>query len=259
MTGADPKFELRRAVSDEDVVAAQRLRYRVFVNELGGDGSLVDHEAGLERDRYDPFFDHLVLFDHARRTEPIDRAVGVYRVMRSDQALACGGFYSEGEYDLSALKSTNRELLELGRSCVDPEYRGSAAMFHLWNGLAQYVADHGTEILFGVASFHGTDIEKLAEPLSYLHQYHLAPEPLRVRVRAEHFRSMDLIRAGELDRKSAMVAMPALIKAYLRFGGSVGEGAFVDRDFNTTDVCLVMDTTQMSEKHRSHYQKEKSA
>ena len=126
-------------------------------------------------------------------------------------------------------------------------------MFHLWNGLAEYVLDRGIEILFGVASFHGTDIAALSGPLSLLHHHHLAPPEMRVRARAPHRQSMDLIAPEALDRKAALAATPALIKAYLRLGGFVGDGAWLDHDFNTTDVCLVMDTGQMSARHRAFY------
>ena len=126
-------------------------------------------------------------------------------------------------------------------------------MFHLWNGLAEYVLSRGIEVMFGVASFHGTDIDALSQPLAYLHHNHLAPPALRVRVRDEHFQTMDLLPADEVDRREAMRLTPALIKAYLRLGGFVGEGAFIDRAFNTTDVCLLMDTVAMSERHRGFY------
>lgn len=126
-------------------------------------------------------------------------------------------------------------------------------MFHLWNGLADYVAENGIEVLFGVASFHGTDVGSLAQPLAYLHHHHLAPKALRVCARADHFQAMDVLPADQLDRTLAMARTPALIKAYLRFGGFVGEGAWIDHAFNTTDVCLVMDTDQMSDKHREFY------
>ncbi len=259
MADRDPRFELRRAETDEEIRAAQRLRYRVFVEELGADGPLVDHENRLEKDRFDRYFDHLVLFDRQMAPDDPDRAVGVYRVMRNDQAAAAGQFYSEDEYDLSALKSSGRRLLELGRSCVDSCYRGGTSMFHLWNGLARYVAEHQIEVLFGVASFHGTDIMALAEPLSFLHHNHLAPEPVRVRVLPEHFQRTDLIPPDVIDPRRAMKAVPALIKAYLRLGGFVGEGAFIDRAFNTTDVCLVMDTERMNAQYRDYYTREGQA
>ncbi|MFC2967257.1 GNAT family N-acetyltransferase [Acidimangrovimonas pyrenivorans] len=253
MIADDPHFELRLARDAQDLEAAQRLRYRVFVEELGGSGSLVDHERRLERDAFDPVFDHMILVDTRRDAAALDHVVGVYRLLTGDRAAEFGRFYSETEYDLAPLKASGRRLLELGRSCVDADYRGGTAMFHLWNGLADYVLDHGIEVLFGVASFHGTDIEALRMPLAYLHARHLAPEELRVRARPEHFQRMDLVPEDQIDRRAAMVGTPALIKAYLRLGGVVGEGAFVDHDFNTTDVCLLMDTALMSEKHKGFY------
>ena len=247
-----PEFRVRLASTKNDMRAAQRLRYRVFVEELGGDGPMVDHKARLEQDQFDPICDHLILCDTAND----DEVVGVYRLLRDDQARRAGQFYTEAEYDLSQLKSSGRKLLELGRSCLAPEYRGGAAMYHLWTGLAQYVARHSVDILFGVASFHGTDPERLAEPLSLLHQRHLAPDDLRVRVQPEHFQSMDLIAKDRLDVRAAMLQVPPLIKAYLRLGGYVGEGAYVDRAFNTIDVCLIMDTARMTQKYKTMYSKD---
>jgi len=246
-------FHVRIAETEGDLHAAQALRYEVFVRELGGGGAMVDHDLGLERDRFDPFFDHMMVID-----DTTDRVVGVYRLLRSDQAEAAGGFYSEDEYDLSVLKSSGRRLLELGRSCLHRDYRGGMALYHLWNGLADYVAAHKINILFGVASFHGTDPHVLAQPLSLLHHNHLAPPDLRVRSRAGHFQPMDLINPGALDRRRAMLEVPALIKAYLRLGGVVGEGAYVDSTFNTVDVCLVMDTARMNERQSRLYTAERS-
>ncbi|MBU2960407.1 GNAT family N-acetyltransferase [Citreicella sp. C3M06] len=243
----ETEFTVRLARCAQDIRAAQRLRYEVFVEELGGSGALVDHDARLERDRFDPFFDHLLLRD-ARRG---DAVVGVYRLLRDDQARVAGQFYSEDEYDLEPLRRSGRRLLELGRSCLHPDYRGGTAMMHLWQALAGYVAEHGIEVLFGTASFHGTDVARLAEPLSLLHHRHLAPEALRVRSRV--FQSMDLLPEAQIDRKRAMLEVPALIKGYLRLGGTVGEGAFVDHAFNTTDVCLVMDTERLNAKAAGIY------
>ncbi|WPZ20459.1 GNAT family N-acyltransferase [Sulfitobacter faviae] len=244
--GVAADFQVRLAQTEADVQAAQRLRYDVFVRELGGGGPMVDHAAGLERDRFDPYFDHLLLTD--RRC---GKLAGVYRVMRGDMAARAGGFYSAAEYDLAPLVQSGRKLLELGRSCLDPAYRGGTAMHHLWAALAGYVAEHKIEVLFGVASFHGTDTAALAEPLSLLHHRHLAPPELRVRAR--EYAPMDLIPEAELDRRKAMLAVPSLIKAYLRLGGTVGEGAYIDRAFNTTDVCLILDTKQMSARQMRFY------
>lgn len=243
-------LELRLARGEADLRLAQALRYEVFVEELGGDGEMVDHAARLEADRFDPFFDHLMLLDHARKGNP---CVGVYRLMREDQAAAAGQFYCDDEYDLSILKTGPLKLLELGRSCLHADYRGGMAMMHLWNGLAAYVEDHGIDLMFGVASFHGTDARVFAEPLSLLHHRYLAPEDIRVRARADHFQRMDLIAEAELDRVAAARAMPALIKGYLKMGGFVGEGAYIDHPFNTTDICLLMDVKRVSHKQLGLY------
>jgi putative hemolysin len=255
MTPKDPRFALRLARAGADLTAAQRLRYRVFVEELGGNGALVDHDARLERDEFDDHCDHLVLVDLDRDPATLDHVIGVYRLMRRKDADQIGGFYTAREYDLTPLLTHGRNLLELGRSCVDAEYRGGKAMYYLWGGLADYVAEHGIEILFGVASFHGTDVAALAEPLSLLHHRHLAPQALRVRARAERFQRMDLMPEDQIDRPRALRATPALIKAYLRLGGFVGEGAYVDDAFNTTDVCLILDTASLSIRQRDLYTK----
>ncbi len=253
----DPRFSVRLARTAAEVAAAQRLRYRVFVEELGGDGEMVDHAARLERDAFDADFDHLLLWDEARSDrDPRDRVVGAYRLLPPEGFGRIGRYYSEDEYDLSVLRGSGRRLLELGRSCLRPEYRGGTAMWHLWTALAQYVRDREIEVLFGVASFHGTDVAALAEPLSLLHHRHRAPEALRVRARPAHFQPMDLMPEDRIDRRRAMLAVPALIKAYLRLGGFVGEGAFVDHAFNTVDVCLVLDTAQMNARQKAIYTRE---
>ena len=238
-------LNVRLARSEEDRRSAERLRYKVFVEELGGDGPLVDHDNRFERDNFDPIYDQLVLVDDRLDTEGLEHVVGVYRLLM-DECATEHGFYSEGEYDLAVLRSSGRRLLELGRSCVAPEHRGGLGLHMLWKGLADYVRQHQAEVLFGVASLHGTSIESLALPLSHLHNAFLAPPDLRVRAVEHAYQPMDLVPPAEIDRVAAMRAVPPLIKSYLRLGGFVGDGAFVDHAFNTTDICLVMDTAQMN-------------
>lgn len=252
-------FLLKIAATEAELLAAQRLRYRVFVEELGATGPTVDHAARLEKDDFDAVYDHLILIDRRRDADALDHVVGVYRLLRSQVALQGKGFYSSAEYDLAPLISTGRSLLELGRSCVDAQHRGGVAMYLLWNALGAYVLDHGIEILFGVASFHGTDINPIAQSLAYLHHYHLAPADIRVRVRAGHYQSLDLVPKVDIDRVAAMAQTPALIKAYLRLGGHIGDGAYIDRNFNTTDVFLMMDTESMSRRHLAAYARRSEA
>ena len=248
MPDTAPAIIVKIADTQAELRAAQALRYDVFVRELGGDGAMVDHAQGLERDRFDAFCEHLIATDTAS-----GQVVGVYRLLSGERAARAGGFYCETEYDLAPLRRSGRALLELGRSCLHRDHRGGAVMFRLWSALAALVAERGAEILFGVASFHGTDPAALAQPLSMLHHRYLAPPVLRVRARAPHVQRMDLLSPGALDRRRAVLETPALIKAYLRLGGFVGEGAFVDRAFNTTDVCLVLDTARMNDRQRRLY------
>ncbi|MDO8884941.1 MAG: GNAT family N-acyltransferase [Pseudotabrizicola sp.] len=250
---SEDRYEARLATFDADIASALRLRYRVFVEELGADGPGVDHATRTERDEFDAVFDHLVLVDRMADPGQGDHVVGVYRLLPSDRMPRIGRFYSESEFDLTLLKASGRKLLELGRSCIHADHRGGTGMFHLWNALARYVLEHEIDILFGAASFPGTDLAALAEPLSLLHHAHLAPPSLRVRAHGVGAGQVHLLPAAEVDRRKALAATPALIKAYLRLGGFVGEGVFVDHAFNTTDVCLVLDTNRMSQKHKEFY------
>lgn len=256
-SAAAPKTEatfiMRLAANDQDLRAAQALRYEVFVQELGAEGPMVDHAARLEIDDFDTVFDHLLLIDPARGARGENAVVGVYRLLRSDRLGPGARFYSESEFDLDPLRASGRRLMELGRSCVHKDYRGGAAMLHLWNGLADYVLGHGVEVMFGSASLHGTDQAALSQSLSYLFHHHLAPPEYRVHARQAHFAPMDTIAKDAIDRARALAGIPNLIKAYLRLGGFVGQGAWIDHAFNTTDACLVMDTATMSARHRDFY------
>lgn len=243
----EPALVVRLAADAQDLRAAQRLRYAVFVEELGARCVGADHAARLESDAMDPHFDHLLLIDPRVDPATLEHVIGVYRLLPHERAVSLGRFYSDSEYDLSPLRASGRRLVELGRSCVHPAHRRGAAMLHLWNGLAAYVIERDLEILFGVASFPGADPARHAAALSWLAAHHRAPEALRVRVLpGPQAHSMTLLAAETLDRAKALASIPPLIRAYLRLGGFVGEGAFVDQDFNTTDVCLIMDTSAMS-------------
>lgn len=246
-----PKLTCRLASSASDILGVQRLRYQVFVKEWGATGCGVDHARQVETDQFDAYADHLLLIDPTLSAG--EQIVGTYRMMTTTQAKAAGGFYSAHEYDLSVLLNRNADILELGRSCLHPAYRGGTALLQLWQGVGRYVTDHGIDVLFGVASFRGTDAIALAQPLSLLHSDHLAPPSLRVKAREPGACAMDLLPADQRDRRAAMLQMPALIKAYLRLGGVVGEGAYIDRDFNTMDVCLILEAARMTARQRALY------
>jgi putative hemolysin len=253
------RYRVKLAETAVEREGAQRLRYRVFVEEMGAHASPEEHAARREWDAFDPFFDHLILIDvDPEIIDPLDRVVGVYRLMRAAAAAEGSGFYGASEYDLGPILASGRASVELGRSCVAAGHRGGPAMHLLWNGLADFVLSRDIEILFGVASFHGIDPAPVAEALSYLHHHHLAPPDLRVRALGPGRLDMDLVPEREIDAARAVRTRPSLIKAYLRFGGFVGAGAFVDRDFNTIDVCVVMDTGRMTDRYRQFYTRQRS-
>lgn len=234
-------FQVSLARSDNDLRAAQRLRYDVFVAELGSDGAGVDHAARLEADGFDAHADHLLLRD---TTLGKDKVVGVYRLMTARHADQAGGFYSAAEFDLSLLEKSGLRLLELGRSCLHADHRGGPALFALWQGVADYVSKHKIDLLFGTASFHGTDQNALRHPIAHLHETYLAPPHLRVTSKMAG--SVPVLPAGQINRKRAMRDTPALIKSYLKLGGSIGQGVYVDHAFNTTDVCLILEASKLN-------------
>lgn len=246
---AASRLSVRLARDERDLRAAQRLRYRVFIEEMGGSGPLVDHAARLERDALDPVCDHLLLIDEQRDPVHESHVLGAYRLLPGTRLADAGRFYCDSEFDIEPLRRSGRQLLELGRSCMHPDYRGGMGMLQIWQGLADYVRDCEIEILFGAASFHSPDPLSWAQPLSWLHHHHLAPEPLRVHSRYP-FEGY-LLAPELLDRQKALGQMPSLIKAYLRLGGVVGAGVYVDHAFRTTDVCIILDAVAMSAQARA--------
>ena len=242
---------VRLAATAADLDAVQRLRYNVFVAEGGASGPDIDHEAARERDRFDAFADHLLLIDPTRPAR--DEVVGTYRLMTEKHAEAAGSFYSAGEYDLSKLLSNGGRVLELGRTCLDPVYRGGAALVHLWQGIGRYVDEHQIDTLFGAASFPGTNPEAVAQALSLLHHLHRARPDIRAAALGPDAIALDLMGADGVDRRKAMIQMPPLIKSYLRVGGAIGDGAFIDHTFNTIDVCMILETAKLSARQRALY------
>ncbi|SMF74417.1 ornithine-acyl[acyl carrier protein] N-acyltransferase [Tistlia consotensis] len=240
-------LHLRLAESEAEIEASQRLRYQVFVEEMGAEATPERVSTGREHDRFDAFCDHLLLFDTER-----DAVVGTYRFMRRLQADAAGGFYTATEYDIACLLAYPGEIMELGRSCVHPAYRTGIAMQLVWRGIAAYVAYHEITLLFGCASLHGTDPDELSVHLSYLYHHHLGPPALRPRALPERYTEMNRQPADSFDPRKAMQNLPPLIKGYLRLGGYIGEGAVVDKDFGTTDVCVIVKPDLVTEKYRRH-------
>ena len=234
------------------------LRYRIFYDEMAAKPTPEMAARHQDFDDFDPIADHLIAIDRAIGDGP-EAVVATYRLIRREAAAEYGQFYSEDEYDITPLLNWPGPILELGRSCVGEGHRTRSTMTVMWRGLAEYVMHHDIGVMFGCASLHGTNPQELALPLAYLHHFHMAPPELRPRALPERFVDMNLVEAEAIDRKKALVALPPLIKGYLRLGGFVGEGAVVDEQFNTTDVCVIVKTDLVTGKYYRHYTRDQES
>ncbi|MBF0392227.1 MAG: GNAT family N-acetyltransferase [Alphaproteobacteria bacterium] len=202
--------------------------------------------AGLDTDPWDEHCDHLLALADGV-------VVGTYRLIDRRAALRVGGFYSAAEFDISPLLREPGEILELGRSCVDRDWRNRGTLQLLWRGLAEVIARRDVKLLFGCASLPGTDPDTLAPMLTYLHDHHLAPLPTRGR--ALPHRACPLRRpAVNYDPRQMPHALPPLLKGYLKAGAGIGAGAVVDHEFNTTDVLVALRTEAMTARHQRRYE-----
>jgi putative hemolysin len=245
---------LRLAEGQAEIDAAQALRYRVFYEEMGAHADAATRDARRDADEFDAVADHLVVLDHDLGNGA-EAVVGTYRLIRRPGAEKLGRFYSESEYDVAPLLAFPGEVMELGRSCVAGPYRTRGTLNLLWRGIAAYVFRHRISLMFGCASLPGTDLDALAPQLSYLHANHLAPPALRPCALEARRVPMDRLPLDRLDMKAALTALPPLIKGYLRLGGFVGDGAVIDAQFNTTDVCIVVKTDLVTDKYYRHYER----
>ncbi len=253
------KLDVRLATTQEEIAAAQSLRYDIFYDEMGAKPSLEDKAHKRDIDIYDSICDHLLVIDHGDNGTP--KVVGTYRLLREIVARQHRGFYSSGEYDLSPLLSKNfqarigegRQLLELGRSCVHPAYRNLSTINLLWRGIASYLTTHNIGFMFGCASLHGVHATAHDATLSYLYQNHLAGPDLRVRALPEHYVQMNRLSPDKYDVREVVRQLPPLVKGYLRVGCVIGDGAFVDSQFNTTDVFILLPVEGIAARYSDRY------
>ena len=248
-------LEVRLARSGDEVAAAQEVRFRVFYDELGARRSSAHAIEERDSDRFDELCDHLLVFDQALPGPDHRRIVGTYRLLRQEIAAAAGGFYSNDEFELQSLvvRHPARRFLELGRSCVLKQYRSKRTIEVLWQGIYAYITHHGIDVMTGCASFHGIVPAAHAEALSYLHHHCRAAPEWDVRAVAERYCLMDLMPVEAVSPRSAIAALPPLIKGYLRIGARVGDGCVVDHDFSTTDVFIVLPVAAISARYVSYY------
>ena len=250
-------LEVRLAETEAEVEQAQRLRYHIFYEEMAAVPSPKMREQRRDFDKFDEVCDHLLVVDRSVHTDdgqPL--VVGTYRLMRDVDAARVGGFYTSGEFDISKMLEGNAGMrfLELGRSCVLKSYRNrTTTMQLLWKGLLAFVARFSIDLMFGCASFAGTDPDAIALPLSYMHHFYAMPANVAVRARPEIFVPMNRIAKDAIDPKEGLRACPPLLKGYLRAGAFIGDGAVIDRQFATIDVFIYFPLSHIDARYKSRF------
>ncbi len=263
-TGSGPELgrlgalTVRLATTEREIEAAQRLRYRVFREEMAIADEAAPTSMRRDADEFDPICDHLLVFDQSEvtlRSVDAGNIVGTYRLLRQEVADRHFGFYSAREFDVASLRAAHPRLrfLELGRSCVLKPYRNRRTIELLWHGIWSYVLDHGVDAMVGCASFIGTDPTRLALPLGFLRHHAAAPPNWRVAALPGCGTTMDRLGCEAIDTRAAMRALPPLIKGYLRLGARFAETAVVDRRFGTTDVLAVLPVAAINRRYVRHF------
>lgn len=234
-----PVFMISWASNTDEVKEAQRLRYKVFADEMGA--RLPANAEGLDVDEFDAYCDHLLIRDLASL-----KVVGTYRVLPPHKAAEIGRLYSDSEFDLSRLNHLRPKMVELGRSCVHADFRSGAVIMALWSGLAQYMQKHGYEIMLGCASIPMADGGHFAASLyNSLRNEQMAP------VESHAFPRLPL----PLDRLNGglEVEPPPLIKGYLKIGAKICSAPAWDPDFNTADVLTMLRLSEINPRYAKHF------
>lgn len=227
------------ATCESEILAAQKLRYRVFAGEMGA--RLNSRIPGVDRDLYDPYCEHLIV-----RDEDAGQIVGTYRILSPSAARKVGGYYTENEFDITRLQNLRGRIVEIGRSCIAAEYRSGAVIALLWSGLARYMRDNGYDYLMGCASVSmGDGGHHAASLYTRLRATHLAPAEYHVFAR--HPLPLERLRC-DLPAEA-----PPLVKGYLRAGAWICGAPAWDPDFNTADLPIVMPMNRVDGKYARHF------
>ena len=239
-------FTIKIAESNFEIKKAQSLRYKIFFKEKKIKKKSFKFLLQRDYDFYDKISDHLIIIDNNREIR--DNVIGTYRLLRGNCAKLYRGFYTEQEFDISNLKKnfSSKDILELGRSCVHPQYRSGIVLKLLWKGISNYIKMYNIKILMGCASFHGTNPSKFKDEFSLLYESYRLPEDYDVK----SLQSNEISFNKNINHSTTLNKLPPLIKGYLRAGGMVSENFYIDTEFETIDYCVIM----LTEKIVSRYQ-----
>jgi putative hemolysin len=247
-------FVIKLANNKYELKKAQALRYSVFYKEKKAKSNFPKKMMKLDYDKIDKFADHLIVIDKKRKSIK-NKIVGTYRLIRGDVALSFGGFYTSSEFDLTNILNSykHKQILELGRSCVHIDYRNGTTMKLLWKAIAEYIKLYDIKVLLGCASFPGTDVQEFSKELSYLRSNFSLPEEISVNSLLDNNYPVCIKNNINESDIRTFAKLPPLIKGYLRVGGRVSDSFFVDYDFNTIDLCVVVQTVNIDEKYKNKF------
>jgi len=233
-----PKLNVGLARYAREIHEAQKLRYRIFAGELGA--KLPTHRPGVDQDKFDAYCEHLIV-----RDENAGTVVGTYRILSPEKAQKIGSYYSESEFDLARLQHLRPNLVEIGRSCVHPDYRTGATIALLWAGLAKYMLDHRYDHLIGCASISMADGGHAAASMYKRLGENMSPLEYRVFPRCP-------LPLASLN-SDLPAELPPLIKGYLRAGAYVCGDPAWDPDFNTADLPILMPMSRLDSRYAKHF------
>ena len=235
---SESPFSVRLAGSDAEIRESQRLRYRIFAEEMGAElkSSVKDHDV----DPFDPYCRHILVRDAYR-----GELAASTRVLLHEDAERAGGFYSSTEFDMQGLVASGARMMELGRTCVHPDYRSGTAISMVWQGLAKLLDVRAYDYLIGCASISMADGGAQARGIyEMLAEKYLLEEPMQV-----------MPKLGLPPRRAATgkPVLPPLLKAYIRLGARIGGEPCWDPVFNTADLFIVLSPAAVQRRYARHY------
>ena len=246
-------YSIKLAETKSELKCAQALRYYVFYKEKKAKPTFTKKIIKLDYDKIDKYADHIIVLDKKKNTK--NKIVGTYRLIRGDVAKLFGGYYSSSEFNLTNITNSykDKHILELGRSCVHQDYRNGSIMNLLWKAIAEYVKLYDIKILMGCASFSGTEPTKFSDELSYLRQNFCLPRHLSVESFDKNIYPDYKLNENKSNQLRIFAKLPPLLKGYLRVGGKVSHNFYVDHNFNTIDLCVVVNTSDIDKKYIKKY------
>ena len=230
----------------------------MFYEELKAKPTIKNILYEKDFDELDPFCDHLLVIDHNKKSKR-ESIVGTYRLIRRPMTQIHGKFYTEGEFDIKKILKQKGEILELGRSCVNKDYRNKPIIKLLWKAISAYMEHYKIKIIFGCASFPGVNYKKYKEQLSFLYHYYLAPKSIRPKALPPNNIQLNYCQKKDLNTYKIFKSLPPLLKGYLRLGAYVGDGAFIDKQFNTIDICIVLKSNSLKKRYINLHKKGKKS